>query len=239
MSFRNMIQPIFLIIMASFYLFAVYKDHMIYTSNAVFKATGLNHHNTFGGRLKFLTYIDTNLQAIYFTICALNVIIKFVTGKKSSAVERFCNGMYTSIIFPIGAIVSILFWGVYAVDRNLIYPKVIELAIPSYQNHLVHTLPLFGALLDSAVTHHHYNKSFFKGVLGTVLFMLAYLIWIFIVAHVGGFWVYPVLQVLSPLKRGYFIVGSGVLGAILYKSGEVINKLFWTNGQQNKTKKLN
>lgn len=73
--------------------------------------------------------------------------------------------------------VTILFWGVYAVDRNLIYPPGVELAIPSYQNHLVHTLPLIGAMLDSMLTRHKYSKKFFQGVIGSVLFFLGYIIW--------------------------------------------------------------
>ena len=41
----------------------------------------------------------------------------------------------------------------------------------------VHTLPLIGAFLESFLTRHKYNKSFLYGVAGTVLFLVAYLIW--------------------------------------------------------------
>lgn len=72
---------------------------------------------------------------------------------------------------------TILFWGIYAVDRDLIYPEILEKVIPSYQNHLVHTLPLIGAVLDSYVTKHYYHKSLAKGITGTVVFLLTYLVW--------------------------------------------------------------
>ncbi len=70
-----------------------------------------------------------------------------------------------------------MFWGIYAIDRDLIYPKINEKVIPSYQNHLVHTLPLFSALLDSFLTEHKYNKSYWKGISGTALFLSIYLGW--------------------------------------------------------------
>lgn len=70
-----------------------------------------------------------------------------------------------------------MFWSIYAVDRNLIYSKLNEKVIPSYQNHLVHTLPLFSAVLDSFVTKHTYNESYWKGISGTALFLSTYLSW--------------------------------------------------------------
>ncbi len=62
-------------------------------------------------------------------------------------------------------------------DRNLIYPEKLEKAIPNYQNHLIHTLPLVGAFFDSVVTKHNYSKAFLKGVFITVAFLLTYLVW--------------------------------------------------------------
>ena len=48
----------------------------------------------------------------------------------------------------------------------------------------VHTLPLIGAFLESFLTRHKYNKSFIYGVAGTVLFLVAYLIWyVFLKTH--------------------------------------------------------
>ena len=96
-------------------------------------------------------------------------------------------------------IVTATFWSLFAIDRNLIYPKLIESVVPRYQNHLVlknkfkidqiheekdnkftkkvHTLPLIGVLLDSIFTKHSYHKSFLKGVTPTVIFGLGYIIW--------------------------------------------------------------
>ena len=50
-----------------------------------------------------------------------------------------------------------------------------------------------------------------------------------IIAYFGGFWVYEVLAVLEPFNRFLFITGLLVFASILYKLGEVVNKVFWQN----------
>lgn len=170
-----------------------------------------------------------NIQTVYFTLCFLNLFTQ------SSKVNRFLNGFYTSLVFPIGFSVTVLFWGVYFVHRDLMYPQILEKFIPRYQNHLVHTLPLIGAILDSFLIRHKYKESFVKGVGATVLFLLSYLIWICFIAWYADFWVYPVLSVLSPVNRGIFIAFCGILGCFLYKFGEGVNKFFWSGQKSAKT----
>jgi len=117
----------------------------------------------------------------------------------------------------------------FFIDRDLIYPKAIEEAIPHWQNHVMHTLPLITGLLDSFCTKHSYNTNFLKGVLPTLAFSLGYVVWVFVIALHGGFWVYPVLRYLGTFYRILFISGLLGLVSIFYKSGEMINNLFWPN----------
>ena len=55
----------------------------------------------------------------------------------------------------------------------------------------------------------------------SVAFCLIYLVWIMIVAHVGGIWVYPILKILDPVSRAAFIIICSLFGAILYFIGEL------------------
>ena len=107
-------------------------------------------------------------------------------------------------------------------NKELIYPSKIERIIPPWQNHVMHTLPLFAAVLDNFFTEHYYNRSFLKGFFPTFVLSIAYTAWlvgylvnlfepsklisyllyslsrfyrIYIIAHFGGFWVYPILRV--------------------------------------------
>jgi hypothetical protein len=127
------------------------------------------------------------LQTIYFSLCTINIILKSIKLSKkkksqreqeSSKLDEWCNFIYTSLAFPMGVLVTCLFWGVYLVDRNLMYPPIMDTVIPSYQNHLVHTLPMIGVVLDNFLTRHYYQNSFARGVSTTLIFSFGYLIWL-------------------------------------------------------------
>lgn len=66
------------------------------------------------------------------------------------------------------------------------------------------------------------------GVTGLTLFMGAYLIWLHIIKHVSGIWVYPVLDVLAgPLRIVFFIVVMAAT-SVFYFAGEFLSNMVWT-----------
>ena len=58
MSGFNFIQSVAYITIACLYLYAVYTDYWIYSTDRIYRFTGGMYHKNFGGRLKFLTWID-------------------------------------------------------------------------------------------------------------------------------------------------------------------------------------
>lgn len=59
------------------------------------------------------------------------------------------------------------------------------------------------------------------------LFMAVYLVWLHVVKHYSGVWVYPVLQVLDLPQRCVFFAVSIAVGALLYFVGELLNSWAW------------
>ncbi|KYQ90289.1 hypothetical protein DLAC_11750 [Tieghemostelium lacteum] len=50
-----------------------------------------------------------------------------------------------------------MFWSIYFVDRELIYPKYLDAIFPSYINHIQHTLPGIFAILELILVNHQYH----------------------------------------------------------------------------------
>ena len=73
--------------------------------------------------------------------------------------------------------VTIIFWTLYLINRDLIFPKVIEQIVPVWQNHILHTMPLVSVLLECFIREHFYEKSLIKAMLPLALFALTYIIW--------------------------------------------------------------
>jgi hypothetical protein len=67
-----------------------------------------------------------------------------------------------------------LFWAIWSVDRELVFPKIYDAIIPVWQNHVMHTLPLVTSIIDNYLVFHSY-PTFLNGISLTLLFGLAYL----------------------------------------------------------------
>ena len=144
------------------------------------------NRNKFGGVWKYLTFLNMLLQFIFFTIALLSNVIKSLRGVRDL--------VFASAAFPIGMFVGIIFWSIWAVDRELIFPKVLDQYFPAILNHLMHTtvIPLqLGQLL--LVKHNFPSRS--KGFTITATLCLGYLVWINYIYYMTGFWVYPVIKV--------------------------------------------
>ena len=69
-----------------------------------------------------------------------------------------------------------MFWGVFAVDRELMFPAVLDRHYPAWLNHGVHTMPLVIGLLEVLLERHNYACN--RLSLGLLLgFLATYLGW--------------------------------------------------------------
>jgi len=184
----------------------------------------------FGYKLKFLTYWDALLQAFFFTVCLVSDVlaprITETPSKPARIVLRFKEFLQASIAFPIALFVGSTFWGLMAVDRELVLPKVLDDYFPSWLNHVMHTNIVVFQLADMLTSSRKYPPRKWA-LLGLFLFQSAYLGWMHIVFYKSGLWVYPVLDALPPLGRVVFFAGSFAGGFAFYFVGEYLNKFLW------------
>jgi hypothetical protein len=177
----------------------------------------------------FLTNWNWLIQTIYFILCTLNAIQIYFSKKEKDTIRKLdviCDTLYASLAFPLGSLVVISFWLIYAIDRELIYPSRLDSIIPIWLNHVMQTLPLIACLIEMALVNHKYPR-FIKGVLLSIMIGIAYLVWIFYIAFTTGFWVYEILNVMNSLTRGLFILSQIIFIIIAYKTGEYLNRSLW------------
>lgn len=124
-----------------------------------------------------------------------------------------------------------LFWLIlFAITSSKITLLIIFLFyffFSSWLNHIMHTNIVVFIVLEMFISFRSY-PSRFKGLAGLSAFMLAYLVWLHVIKHYSGVWVYPVLEVLQLPQRIVFFIGSLVFTLGLYMFGEVLNNLVWS-----------
>ncbi|ENN70612.1 androgen-induced gene 1 protein [Dendroctonus ponderosae] len=179
-------------------------------------------------QLKFLTYWDALLQSIFFTICVLNDFIgsneRF--PKKRPLIRKIKDFVLPALAFPVSMFVSVTFWGLYAVDRELILPKALDPYFPGWLNHLVHTNVIIFSFFELIWSYRKY-PSRKVGLSVLCAFMLTYLVWMHYIHFCTNKWVYRVLTVLDLPGRIAFFIGNLSFAVAMYILGEKINNIRW------------
>ncbi|XP_045475922.1 androgen-induced gene 1 protein-like isoform X1 [Harmonia axyridis] len=193
-------------------------------------------------KLKFLTFWNALLQGLFFTICLLNDIIgtNEPNPKKTPIIRKVKDTLFTALAFPLSIFVGTTFWGIYAVDRELVFPKILDKYFPVWLNHVMHTNIMIFVLIEMAMNFRSYPKRK-TGISILGVFMMCYLIWMHVIYHYSGVWVYPIFEVLNLPLRILFFVGLLVLIVVMYLIGEGLNNILWSNQikavKSNKAKK--
>ncbi len=119
------------------------------------------------------------------------------------------------------------FWSNYYVDRNLVYPLILDSIIPAWHNHVMHTLPLV-LIFENYLTRHTFPSSLLKGALPSILCSTAYVFWLNYIHLKSGKWVYGVMDTLQSPVRELYQAFNVTLMIFFYKLGDWTNSLFWS-----------
>ena len=147
-------------ILITFFHLAVIVNYILFLlhSNTVDKTLNklIPSRASFGGSFKYLTHWNVWLQAVYFIIAFANDIIgtDSKTKETSSGIQRIRDFLFSSVAFPTGSFVTIAFWSIYVVDRNLIFPPALDKYFPPITNHMMHTTPLVSQTLELLFIYH-------------------------------------------------------------------------------------
>jgi hypothetical protein len=116
----------------------------------------LPRRSSFGGQFKYLTHWNVWLQAIFFIIALANDVFGTESRTKQGAswIQKVRDFLFSSIVFPTGAFVTIAFWSIYLVDRKLIFPVELDKFFPPITNHMMHTTPLVSQILELLFVYH-------------------------------------------------------------------------------------
>ncbi|XP_054877745.1 androgen-dependent TFPI-regulating protein isoform X2 [Poeciliopsis prolifica] len=178
----------------------------------------------YGGPWKYLTFLNLILQLTFFGLAALNDL---QPGKKAeSALNRWKDLLFSVFAFPVGTFVVVLFWLVFAYDRELIYPATLDDFFPPWSNHAMHTLVL-PVLLGEVLVQPHAYPQMRHALAALSVAAVAYLAWVVWVYQMVGFWVYPFLGRFSAAGLLAFFIFNMGLVTLLYLLGDRLNSLIW------------
>ncbi|XP_013856020.1 androgen-dependent TFPI-regulating protein [Austrofundulus limnaeus] len=182
----------------------------------------------YGGPWKYLTFLNLLLQMTFFGLAAVTDLQQEKTG---SALLKWKDLLFSVFAFPVGMFVVLLFWTIYAIDRELVYPAALDSFFPPWINHAMHTF-VFPVLLGELLLQPHaYPKTKLSALAALGLVGLAYLSWIIWVYASVGIWVYPLLGYFSAAGlMGFFLFNMSVV-TLLYLLGQELDGRLWRKSE--------
>lgn len=175
------------------------------------------------GRFKYLTHWNLVLQAVMFTLFC---IVDLVPVGSQRWLVRVRDHLFLSISLPLCMFVSTVFWTLFFINRDLIFPEVLEKFYPAWLNHLSHTAIVFTAVIEALVNYHRQPSRKF-GLATMLVFGGVYLALIEYLGLVHDVWVYPVLEVLSSAGFCAFLGSCVCVIFAFYVISEKMNRCFW------------
>lgn len=207
-----------------YYICGTYWDFQIVTP----------HVNTYGGRWKFLTFLNLIIQLLYFIIAPLGDVVTLLSGRRDNWLVKLRDLLFSSLAFPLGVFVAATFWGIYLMDRELIFPRALDKIFPSWLNHILHTWCAILIILEAAFIKHKYPKN--RVGLGVLaVFTAIYLSWISWIAYAADFWVYPFLRLMPNSGKVAFFTLASCLSAFLYLLGKWMTLFIWGGDGEKKS----
>ncbi|XP_040292823.1 androgen-induced gene 1 protein-like [Bufo bufo] len=196
-------------------------------------------HNSYGGRWKFLTFLNQVIQTAFFGVCLLCDLLQICLSNRNrfcSVLTRLKDGVFAALAFPIGAFVFTSFWGIYAYDRELVYPKEMDKVFAQWLNHAMHTL-VFPVMLIELFACPHQYPSKKNGLAVIAVFGISYVSWVHWVHHAANIWAYPILAKLDAVGMLVFFGSSFVIVFTFYLLGEGLTRLRWGSERPDRKKK--
>ena len=163
----------------------------------------------FGGRFKYLSHINVCVQLVFF---AAQLLTDLSPTFFRRSLQRFTDFIFTGIAFPLATLVVVLFWGLYLIDRELVFPVVLDKVVPVYLNHFWHSFVLLWCVCEMYLFHHRFPSTQMAAI-NAFLIGFGYISWIMYIYSQTNWWAYPILNVLPPYAMALFF-GSGMFACL-------------------------
>jgi len=178
--------------------------------------------------IMFITNWNLVVQLVFFVLSTLSDLNRpfYSERKKKSWIVSLVDFIFASVAFPAAVFVCGAFWGLYAIDRELIFPIKYDSFFPSWLNHGMHTLPVVAVVFELLIIRHKFPRLRYANAAATV-FAGAYFALTLHIAATTGHWAYPVMRLMSNPGRFAFIGFCYLLLLLCLRLGYFLHSFRW------------
>ncbi|KAJ8945887.1 hypothetical protein NQ318_002728 [Aromia moschata] len=127
--------------------------------------------------------------------------------------------LFNALLFPCTLLVATVFWGIWHIDRELIFPKIIDEFFPTWLNHAVHTFIVVPLIVELLLPKQYSFVQFRNAAIVLTVYAAIYqglYVWVYL-RH--GVWLYPIYKFMNWTERLIFTLVQLAVGLGYLKIG--------------------
>ncbi|KAK3996464.1 hypothetical protein QBC44DRAFT_339458 [Cladorrhinum sp. PSN332] len=159
-------------------------------------------HDGFGGAFQFLTIIGLGLATL---TSAFALLADLTLSPQLFAVKN----VLAATAAPLEVLISILYWGLCAIDKSLVVPP--ELQLPFLPDFGFHAMPAIMLTLDLLLLSPPWTIKGYGAMTISTILAFAYWGWVEYCYSRNGWYPYPIFELLSTGQRVVLFTASGLL----------------------------
>eukprot|EP00118_Oscarella_pearsei_P002496 m.10713 g.10713 ORF g.10713 m.10713 type:complete len:232 (+) comp22586_c0_seq2:266-961(+) len=184
-------------------------------------------------RLRYLTVWSTVSQHVYFLIALFCDL--FYTSDTSKEGNRplllsLRDFVFTTATCSFGLFIPPVFWTLYSINRDNVYPKFFDGLVPAWMHHAAHTFICILVALEILLVNHKF-ANVKVSVMRSLLLSATYGIFAFWLRHTDGHFPYGILEKMTDPQVVLFIVGLSVVVMVVQLIARQMHAFIWR--QQN------
>lgn len=159
-------------------------------------------------RYHFFTIWNYILQLTFLVLAIIDEGTKLLNVSKiQKPIGKARRFLFSTLVFPSSLLVMTIFWGIWHIDRELIFPKAIDDFFPTWLNHSLHTLIVIPLIIEvlCQTGNDSYKISRVQAIFVVLLYGAIYKILYLSVYFQHGIWLYPVYKILNWPQRFVFV----------------------------------
>ncbi|XP_063631555.1 androgen-dependent TFPI-regulating protein-like isoform X4 [Cydia splendana] len=146
------------------------------------------------------TIWNASFQTVFLGLALLHDVLRWLDkhdSKIGKKIKYFRDVIFNGLVFPFTCFVTGMFWCVYLIDRELVFPQVYDQIVPWWLNHCVHTNIFIVITIETLLTRRRQPTDVKVERCMWVFVSVFYAVVYYSVYFFGGCWLYGVFGVMN------------------------------------------
>ncbi|XP_014364377.2 androgen-dependent TFPI-regulating protein isoform X1 [Papilio machaon] len=151
-------------------------------------------------RVAYLTGWNFAFQTLFLLLSLVHDVLEWLDKQDCRMAARlryWRDIIFSGLVVPFTLFVSSMFWCVYAVDRELVFPRAYDDVVPWWFNHCVHTNISVVVLIETLLQARRRPRDFKTEIIAVTVVDVAYAIVYYAIYYFTHRWLYKVFGVMT------------------------------------------